>query len=74
VLFFGALAASTGRLEFLGAGCAPLLYRHASKDFSVMESTMAPLAIFPAVGDGGVTEVTLHPGEVLILATDGFYE
>ena len=74
VLFFGALTASTGRLEFVGAGCAPLLYRHASKDFSVMESTMAPLAIFPAVGDGGVTEVTLHPGDVLILATDGFYE
>ena len=35
---------------------------------------MAPLAIFPAVGDGGVTEVTLHPGDVLMLATDGFYE
>jgi|SRR5688572_2024365 phosphoserine phosphatase RsbU/P len=74
VLFVGALAPGTGRLEFVGAGCAPLLYRHASREFSVMESTMAPLGIFPIVADGAVTEVTLHPGDVLMLATDGFYE
>jgi phosphoserine phosphatase len=74
VLFVGALAASTGRLEFVGAGCAPLLYRHASGEFSVMESTMAPLGIFPTVADGAVAEVMLHPGDVLMLATDGFYE
>jgi phosphoserine phosphatase len=74
VLFLGALAAGNGRLEFVGAGCAPFLYRGAAREFSMMDSTMAPLAIFPAVGADAVTEVTLHPGDVLMLATDGFYE
>ena len=74
VLFLAALDAATGRLEFVGAGCGPLIYRHAGGEFSVMESTMAPLAIFPALRDDAVTEVTLHRGDILMLATDGFYE
>jgi phosphoserine phosphatase len=74
VLFLGALAADTGRVEFAGAGCAPFLYRRAAERVSMMDSTMAPLAIFPTVGDGAVTEVVLQPGDVLMLATDGFYE
>ena len=74
VLFLGALDAANGTLEFVGAGCGLSIYRQAGREFIVTEATMAPLAIFPAVPDGAVTEVTLHPGDVVMLVTDGFYE
>ncbi len=35
---------------------------------------MVPLAIFPAVQDDAVTEIAIRPGDVIMLATDGFYE
>ena len=75
VLFLGALDATSGRLEFVGAGCAPLIYRQqAGAGFIPAEATMPPLAIFPAVQDDAVTEIVLCPGDVVMLATDGFYE
>lgn len=75
VLFFGALDTRTGRLEFVGAGCAPLIYRQQEDGgFIPTEATMVPLAIFPAVQDDAVTEFHLRPGDVIMLATDGFYE
>lgn len=75
VLFFGALDATTGRIEFVGAGCAPLIYRQqGGGGFIPTDSTMAPLAIFPAVQPDAVTVFHLQPGDVVMLATDGFYE
>jgi phosphoserine phosphatase len=75
VLFLGALDSATGRLEFVGAGCAPLIYRPQEGGGCVpTEATIAPLGIFPALPDRAVTEVTLHLGDVVMLATDGFYE
>jgi phosphoserine phosphatase len=75
VLFLGALDCATGRLEFVGAGCAPLIYRQqGAVGFVPTDSTIAPLGIFPALRDPVVTAITLHLGDVVMLATDGFYE
>ena len=74
VLFLGALDAATGCLEFVGAGCAPLVYRGSSGEFAPTEATIPPLAISPTIPADAVTAVTLEPGDLVALATDGFYE
>ena len=75
VLFLGALDLATGRLEYMGAGCAPLLYRAADqRGFAFVDSTVPPLAVFPHLPDGASAVLTLRPGDVVVMATDGFYE
>ena len=74
VLFLGALDVTTGWLEFVAAGCAPLVYRLESGDFLASEATTPPLGIFSALPAGAVAGLTLHPGDCLLVPTDGFYE
>jgi phosphoserine phosphatase len=72
VLFLGALDAETGRLEFVGAG--GLTFVCQSGKVRSVEATIPPLALFPDVPAAAVTEVTLRPEDMVVLATDGFYE
>ena len=75
VLFLGALDLASGRLEYVGAGCAPLVYRAAdARGFAFVDSTVPPLAVFPRLPDGASSVLTLRPGDVVVMATDGFYE
>ena len=45
VLFLAALEAATNRLEFVGAGCAPIVYRQAESRFIQTEATVPPLGV-----------------------------
>jgi phosphoserine phosphatase len=74
VTLLGALDADTGRLEFVGAGCGPILYHAGEGRCVVVEATLPPLAILPTLPEGVVGAVDLRPGDVFVLATDGFYE
>ena len=75
ILFLAALDVGSGRLEFVAAGCAPIVYRtHGSPSSMPVEATTIPLGILPALPASPATVVTLSPGDVLVMATDGFYE
>jgi phosphoserine phosphatase len=72
VLFLGALDPLTGRLEFVGAGCVTFVCR--SGQITPFEATIPPLAVFPDLPVEAVTEVTLRPEDMVVVATDGFWE
>jgi phosphoserine phosphatase len=75
VLFLAALDVHGGRLEFVAAGCAPIVYRTSCETgFVPVEATTIPLGIMPVLPADTATEVTLRPGDVVVMATDGFYE
>lgn len=75
VLFLGALDTRSGRLEFVAAGCAPIVYRTLSAPgFVPVEATTIPLGILPALPACTATALTLCSGDVVVMATDGFYE
>ena len=44
------------------------------RDFLQTEATTPPLGIFPALQRGAAAELTLQPGDCLLMATDGFDE
>ena len=74
-LFLGALDASTGRIEFVAAGCMPLAYRAlGAPGFLPLEATIPPLGITSHVPDGAAATITLRDGDVMAVVTDGFYE
>ncbi len=74
-LFLAALDPATGRVEYIAAGCAPLVYRAADRRCAPsVEATVPPLAILPRLPDGASAVLTLEPGDVLVMVTDGFYE
>jgi len=74
VLFLAALDAATSRLEFVSAGCAPIVYRQSENRFISIEATVPPLGILPMVQGHIVTEVTLRPADTVAMLTDGLYE
>ena len=74
VLFLAALEAATGRLEFVGAGCAPMVYRQTESGFVPMEATVLPLGILPTLEGRITTELTLQCGNIGAMLTDGLYE
>jgi phosphoserine phosphatase len=74
VLFLGALEATTGRLEFVGAGCAPMVCRQTDSSFVPMEATVPPLGILPALEGRIATDLTLGAGHIVAMLTDGLYE
>lgn len=76
VTFAVALLDSTrSKLQMLSAGHGPLLvYRPATKDFQNLEAQGIPLGLMPGIKYGLAIEVSLAPGDMLVLVTDGFYE
>lgn len=74
VLFLAALDAATSRLEFVGAGCAPVVYRQTENRFIPVEATMPPLGVLPTIGDNVSTALTLGPDDLVAMLTDGLYE
>jgi phosphoserine phosphatase len=74
VLFLAALEATTSHLEFVGAGCAPLVYCQSEGRFLATEATVPPLGVLPTLPDDFAREMTLHPGDAMVMMTDGLYE
>jgi sigma-B regulation protein RsbU (phosphoserine phosphatase) len=74
VLFLAALDAATNRLEFVGAGCTPIVYRQAESRFIPTDATVPPLGILPVLQGNVATELTLRGGDTVAMLTDGLYE
>ena len=70
-----ALDSSTGRVELLSAGHAPLLL-FTSRDGRVQsfEAHGVPFGVFAGMAYGPPQEVVLGPGDTVVLVTDGFFE
>jgi serine phosphatase RsbU (regulator of sigma subunit) len=73
-LFIGALEVSTGRVEFVAAGCMPMAYRPLERRVLLLEATIPPLGITSLVPHHAATTITLQDGDVMAVVTDGFYE
>ena len=74
VLFLAALDAATSRLEFVGAGCAPIVYRQTENRFVPIEATVPPLGVLPVLDGTIAIELTLRAGDTVAVLTDGLYE
>lgn len=74
VLFLAALEATSSRLEFVGAGCAPMVYRQSERRFIPTEAAVPPLGVLPTLQADFAKEMTLRPGDVIVMMTDGLYE
>ncbi len=76
VTFAVALLDSAGsKLQMLSAGHGPLLvYRHATGDIKNLEAQGIPLGLMPGIKYGLANEVSLAPGDMVVLVTDGVYE
>jgi serine phosphatase RsbU (regulator of sigma subunit) len=71
----GALEPTTGRLELLSAGHAPLILYTAIDDrVQSFPAHGVPFGIFDAMKYGPPQEMLLAPGDLLVLSTDGFFE
>jgi sigma-B regulation protein RsbU (phosphoserine phosphatase) len=72
-IFAGSYDAPSGRLAFASAGHSPVIYRARGGRSRLLRATGLPLGVLP---DRGPTMdmVRLGPGDVLVVATDGFSE
>jgi serine phosphatase RsbU (regulator of sigma subunit) len=63
------------QVEFANAGHAPAIHYSAGDDtFRALESTATPLGVLENATYPLGTPVTLHPGDLLLLCTDGIVE
>ena len=67
------VSASSARLAFASAGHSPVIYRARGGRSRLLRATGLPIGILP---ERGLTSnvVRLGPGDVLVVATDGFSE
>ncbi len=73
--FLGALDASNHRLQYLSAGQGPLLhYRGSDSSCEELGACTYPLGILPQLERVESRTLDLSPGDLVILATDGFFE
>jgi sigma-B regulation protein RsbU (phosphoserine phosphatase) len=73
-LFLGALDPARRTLTYLNCGhCEPLLWRRATGAVESLAGDALPLGILESFG-GEARTVSLHPGDVLLIYSDGFTE
>ena len=66
---------ANANVQILSAGHGPILwYKHASDTIESLDAQGIPLGMIPGIEYSGATEGVLEPGDVLALATDGFFE
>lgn len=64
-----------GKVQVFSAGHAPLFFYSAADDrFWEMEAHAPPLGILPILAGDPPVEMSLGPGDLILLATDGFFE
>ena len=74
-LVVAVLDRADARVQLLSAGHGPLfLYTAADDRVRDMDAHGIPLGIAPRRGYGPAQEIVMAPGDMLILATDGFFE
>ncbi|MDQ1348414.1 MAG: hypothetical protein QG573_1788 [Acidobacteriota bacterium] len=71
--FLGVLEPASGRVSYANAGHNPALVIRASGEVERLFATGTPLGVLPAARYAAA-EVTLAPGECLVLYTDGIVE
>ena len=73
--FIGLLDPRTHELRFHSGGQGPIIrYRAASGDFERFKPTSFPLGAMPLAAVRRAMSVTMQPGDILVLASDGIYE
>ncbi|MBC8107021.1 MAG: SpoIIE family protein phosphatase [Anaerolineae bacterium] len=73
--FLGLLDPNTHIVTYQSAGQAPLLHFSArEEDFKWLGSSQIPLGIDEQPDSMGTQQITLEPGDLVVLLTDGFYE
>jgi len=73
--FYGWLDADAKRIEYISAGQGPLIHVHAeSQNVDQHHATAAPLAIFPNADYEMAHPIQMDPGDLFVVATDGFFE
>jgi serine phosphatase RsbU (regulator of sigma subunit) len=65
----------SSRVELLSAGHGPLFVYFLKEDrFDALDAQGLPLGISPNLMSEAPVNLELNPGDMLVLATDGFYE
>ena len=73
--FFGVLDPRKHVIEYVSAGHGPLLYLGAGADRGEeLQASTLPLAVVPDFDAKPGAPLRMTPGDVLVLATDGFFE
>ena len=73
--FFGVLDPIRHLLPYLSAGQGPLLHFHRTTGaVDEIGATTYPLGILPTIEDMPSCRIEIQRGDVILLATDGFYE
>ncbi|HEX9659522.1 MAG TPA: GAF domain-containing SpoIIE family protein phosphatase [Rhodothermales bacterium] len=74
-VFLGYLDHQASEIRYVSAGQGPiLLFRRRTGERILFDATTTPLGIFPFI-DASVSEpVKLEPGDVFVVASDGFFE
>lgn len=63
------------QVELLSAGQRPLfVYRASNESVQHIDSQTLPLGIVPEMALANPVKLTMHPGDVVLLITDGFFE
>ena len=63
------------QVELLSAGHAPILiYSSEGKCLSILDAQGLPLGIFPDLWEALPVKITMKPGDIVVLITDGFLE
>ena len=66
---------SNSNVQILSAGHGPILwYKRASDSIESLDAQGIPLGMIPGIEYGAATDGVLAPGDILALATDGFFE
>ena len=62
-------------IEILSAGHGPILvYSHPDDHFTQVSTHALPFGILPSFNSDPPSRLRLHPGDMVLLATDGFFE
>src|SRR5258708_6059626 len=61
------------QLELLSAGHAPIfVYSSYNQSLRLMDAQALPLGIFPDLWDAVPVKLSMQPGDIVLLVTDGF--
>jgi phosphoserine phosphatase RsbU/P len=72
-VFVGQYHADTRSVSYVNAGQSPVLYRPAGGEVRLIQADCIPVGVLPAV-DPVQRSLRLAPGDLLIVASDGFNE
>lgn len=75
ITFVVAVLDESGHVRMCSAGHGPtLLYRAATRDVAQFDGDGIPLGVSPGEEYGPTNDLSLEPGDALLMLTDGFFE